>query len=98
MKVIRWLLIWKQGNRELLRLLHPSAEIPVKLGQRPVPHRVIDAVWGFFSAYVIVFGVMMTVLMFTGLSAHRVEEVDASRATLSALVREIELVSAAAVA
>jgi trk system potassium uptake protein TrkH len=67
MKVIRWLLIYKQGNRELLRLLHPSAEIPVKLGQRPVPHRVIDAVWGFFSAYVIVFGLMMTVLMFTGL-------------------------------
>jgi trk system potassium uptake protein TrkH len=67
MKVIRWLLIYKQGNRELLRLLHPSAEIPVKLGKRPVPHRVIDAVWGFFSAYVIVFGVMMTILMFAGL-------------------------------
>jgi len=67
MKVIRWLLIYKQGNRELLRLLHPSAEIPVKLGDRPVPARVIDAVWGFFSAYVIVFGLMMTILMFTGL-------------------------------
>ena len=67
MKVIRWLLIWKQGNRELLRLLHPRAEIPVKLGQRPVPHRVIDAVWGFFATYVAVFSLLMLALMATGL-------------------------------
>ena len=38
MKVIRWLLIYKQGLREVGRLIHPSAEIPVKLGERAVPH------------------------------------------------------------
>jgi trk system potassium uptake protein TrkH len=27
-KVIRWLLVYKQGVREILRLVHPSAEIP----------------------------------------------------------------------
>jgi trk system potassium uptake protein TrkH len=31
-KVIRWLLVYKQGVREIVRLVHPSAEIPVKLG------------------------------------------------------------------
>ena len=67
MKVIRWLLIVRQSNRELLRLLHPSAEIPVKLGGRAVPRRVMEAAWGFFSVYVAVFAVLMTVLMFTGL-------------------------------
>ena len=67
MKVIRWVLIFKQGYRELIRLLHPNAEIPVKLSGRPVPPRVIEAVWGFFSAYVVVFAVMLTALMFTGL-------------------------------
>ena len=64
---MRWLLIFKQGVRELKRLLHPSAEIPVRLGERGVPARVAEAVWGFFAIYVIVFGVMMSILMFTGL-------------------------------
>ncbi len=67
MKVIRWLLIYKQGAREVKRLVHPSAEIPVKLGTRAVPSRVIDAVWGFFSIYIVVFGIMMLVLILTGL-------------------------------
>jgi len=67
MKVIRWLLIYKQGAREVLRLVHPNAEIPVKLGNAAVPTRVIEAVWGFFSIYIVMFGVMMLLLMATGL-------------------------------
>ncbi len=66
-KVIRWLLVYKQGVREIVRLVHPSAEIPVKLGNKAVPHRVVDAVWGFFSVYIIVFGVMLLAMMSTGL-------------------------------
>lgn len=66
-KVIRWLLIYKQGVREIVRLVHPSAEIPVKLGRQAVPVRVVDAVWGFFSVYLIVFGVMMLAILTTGL-------------------------------
>ncbi|HLU06824.1 MAG TPA: TrkH family potassium uptake protein [Woeseiaceae bacterium] len=66
-KVIRWLLIYKQGVREIVRLVHPSAELPVKLGKQAVPVRVVDAVWGFFSVYMIVFGVMMLAMLTTGL-------------------------------
>jgi trk system potassium uptake protein TrkH len=66
-KVIRWLLIYKQGVREIVRLVHPSAEIPVKLGRQAVPVRIVDAVWGFFSVYMIVFGVMMLAMLSTGL-------------------------------
>lgn len=66
MKVFRWLLIWKQGSREVRRLIHPSAEIPVKLGDKPVDPRIIEAVWGFFAAYVIVFGVLMVSLIALG--------------------------------
>jgi trk system potassium uptake protein len=66
-KVIRWLLIYKQGVREIVRLVHPSAELPVKLGKQAVPVRVVDAVWGFFSVYMIVFGVMMLAMLATGL-------------------------------
>jgi len=67
MKVIRWLLIYKQGVREISRLVHPSAQIPVKLGRKAVPDRVIEAVWGFFSVYAVLFGLMIFVLMSTGL-------------------------------
>jgi trk system potassium uptake protein len=66
-KVIRWYLIYKQGSIELKRLVHPSAEIPVKIANKPVPVRVINAVGGFFAIYMILFGAMMLALMVTGL-------------------------------
>ncbi len=67
MKVVRILLILKQGIREIKRLVHPSAIIPVKLGGRSVPDRVIEAVWGFFSVYLMLFVVMLIGLLATGL-------------------------------
>jgi trk system potassium uptake protein TrkH len=82
-KVIRWLLVYKQGVREIGRLVHPSAEIPVKLGNKAVPYRVVDAVWGFFSVYIIVFGVMMLAMMSTGLD--QVTAFSAVAATLNNL-------------
>lgn len=67
MKVIRWLIIFRQGVAELKRLVHPSAEIPVKLGNRPVPARIIGGVAGFFAMYFIVFAFLMFLLMLFGL-------------------------------
>ncbi|RPI42861.1 MAG: potassium transporter [Betaproteobacteria bacterium] len=67
MKVIRWLLVFRQGVAELKRLVHPSAEIPVKLAGRPVPERVIIGVAGFFAMYLIVFAVLMLMMMMLGL-------------------------------
>jgi len=67
MKVVRVLLIVLQGAREVKRLIHPNAIIPVKLGRARVPDRVIDSVWGFFSAYVIAFLMMLVILLATGL-------------------------------
>jgi len=67
MKVIRVLLLYKQGVREVQRLVHPSAEMPVKLGSMAVPSRVVEAVWGFFAVYVVLFAIMMTILLATGL-------------------------------
>ena len=66
-KVIRWLLVIKQGLVELRRLVHPSAEIPVKLAAKPVPVRVMNAVGGFFAMYLLLFGAMMLLLMVVGL-------------------------------
>ena len=82
-KVIRWLLVYKQGVREIARLVHPSAEIPVKLGKTAVQPRVVEAVWGFFSVYIIVFGVMLLAMMSTGLD--QVTAFSAVAATLNNL-------------
>jgi len=67
MKVIRVLLILKQGHREIKRLIHPNAIIPVKLGRKPISDRILEAVWGFFSVYLIVFIIMLIILLGTGL-------------------------------
>ncbi len=82
-KVVRMLLIFKQGVREIMRLVHPSAEIPVKLGNNAVPFRVVDAVWGFFSIYMVVFGVMLLLMMALGLD--QVTAFSAVAATLNNL-------------
>ncbi len=65
-KVMRWLLLYRQGVREVMRLIHPAAEIPVRLGTAVVPQRIVDAVWGFFAVYVSLFAVLMLILVSTG--------------------------------
>ncbi len=66
-KVIRFLLLLKQGYREVFRLVHPHAQVLVKVGNRPVDERIINAVWGFFAAYIALFAIMLLLLMATGL-------------------------------
>ena len=67
MKVIRALLLYKQAAREIKRLIHPSAVIPIKLGDRPVAESVLNGVWGFFAFYVAMFALLLVLLMATGL-------------------------------
>lgn len=67
MKVIRMLLLVKQGMREIKRLIHPNAQFVIKASGKPLSDNVVEAVWGFFSAYVAVYVIMLLMLMFTGL-------------------------------
>lgn len=66
-KMMRLLLILKQGSREITRLIHPNAVLPIKVGPRSVPDRVMEAVWGFFSMYVLTFTIMFIAVLATGL-------------------------------
>lgn len=66
MKVIRIILILKQGMREIMRLIHPNAVIAVKVGKHSVPDGIAQAVWGFFSVYVMLFFLMLVGVMATG--------------------------------
>ena len=67
MKVIRFLLLFKQGWREVTRLIHPNARIVIKLNKKRVERDVIQAVWGFFSIYIGVFVTFMLLLMAAGM-------------------------------
>jgi trk system potassium uptake protein TrkH len=82
-KIIRMVLLYKQGTREIKRLIHPNAVIPIKLGKKPVGPRVIDAVWGFLAAYVVVFTVLMLICM--GLGEDPITAYSAVGATLNNL-------------
>jgi trk system potassium uptake protein len=66
-KMIRLLLFVKQALREMQKLLHPSAELPIKLNGRVVPNDIVYAVGGFFSVYVGLVIVLTFVMMTTGL-------------------------------
>lgn len=65
-KVIRFWLLIKQGMRELKQLIHPNASLSVRLGKNYISNNVLNAVWGFFSAYVAVFVVMIMLLLASG--------------------------------
>ncbi|MCG6658570.1 potassium transporter [Halomonas campisalis] len=80
MKVIRIILILKQGMREVMRLIHPNAVIAVKVGKVSVPDGIAQAVWGFFSVYLMLFFLMLVGVMATG-----VDQVTAWSTVASAL-------------
>lgn len=66
MKMIRFVLLFKQGMREIKSLLHPNAILPVKLNGKTIPEKVMTAVWGFFSVYVFTFAILMLMIMALG--------------------------------
>jgi len=66
-KVIRVALLLKQGAREIKRLVHPQGVFPIKIGKKPVPDAVIQSVWGFFSVYIMMYGLIFLALLATGM-------------------------------
>ena len=67
-KVMRFMILFLQGMRELKRLVHPRAIYTLKLGRRAVPERIVEAVWGYFATYIILFFIFMLLLLMTGLN------------------------------
>jgi trk system potassium uptake protein TrkH len=66
-KMLRAVLLYKQVYRELLRVLHPRAEVTIRLGEQVVPDKVIYAVLVFFFIYVVSILSLSFVLSFSGL-------------------------------
>lgn len=57
-KLMRIMLLFKQGACELRRLVHPNSIVTLKLGGKTVPERTISAVTTFFTAYLAIFAVI----------------------------------------
>lgn len=67
MKVVRLIVVVKQGLIELRRLLHPQAMIPLKLGRRVVPRQVVRSIIGFFLCYIGLFVLVSLFMTMLGL-------------------------------
>lgn len=66
-KVSRILLMLRQGAQEIHFLIHPRAVRPLRIGPQVLSPRVSQAIWGFFSAYIIVFALFTLLMMAAGL-------------------------------
>ncbi len=51
-KAMRFLLLYRQANREIKQLIHPSGVYAIKLGNRSVSDRVTQSVWGLYFLYI----------------------------------------------
>lgn len=66
MKVVRILLLFRQGMREIRRLVHPHGVIHVKMGHQRITPKVTEALWGFAVLFIVCYVIIATLLAFTG--------------------------------
>ena len=62
-KVIRALILIRQGSSEITKLIHPNAVVSIKFGKKSLDPRVSESVWGFFAVYVATFLLILMVLL-----------------------------------
>lgn len=67
LKMIRAMLMFRQGVRELEQQLHPAARLPVKISGQAVPNQVVFAIQAFAMMYVGTIVAMTLVLLASGL-------------------------------
>jgi trk system potassium uptake protein TrkH len=68
MKVLRVLLMVKQGVQEVRQLIHPHAILPLRLGRRIVDPRLARSVWGFFALYTFAVATLTLLMIHAGLA------------------------------
>ena len=62
-KMGRILIMSQQVVREIYRLIHPNAVLPIKTKKHKIPERVTDGIWAFFGIYFFIFYVMVLLLL-----------------------------------
>ena len=67
MKVMRIMLLFKLMKKELMKILHPTAEIPIIVNENPLSENISHSVWNFFILYIISYLVISFLLLASGL-------------------------------
>ncbi len=67
MKILRIMMIVKQSQTELMRLLHPSGVVRAKIGNRTISSDVMQAVWAFAGLYLVTFIIISIIMAAFGL-------------------------------
>lgn len=66
LRVIRFILLYKQAGQEIMRLIHPHAVLTVKIDNKKVPNNVTQAVWGFAFLYLASYVFLSILFLATG--------------------------------
>jgi len=66
-KMIRTLVLFKQAGREFVRLLHPAAINPMKIGGQVIANNIVFAVLGFIFLYFMSVVTLTFVLLISGM-------------------------------
>ena len=82
-KVVRVLLMFRLGMKEIKQFIHPNAQINVKLNRSTIGEKTLVSVLGFFSLYTISFVLILVLLMFTGMD--QISSFSATAATMNNL-------------
>ena len=54
-KSMRVMMLFKHAYRELFRMVHPRAVLPLKFGPKLVKEEVLSSIWGFFILFIVLF-------------------------------------------
>ncbi len=66
MKVIRILVLFKLIKREILKIFHPRAVIPIKINGKVMPNETIAGINSFMSLYIIIIGLSTVLISLEG--------------------------------
>ena len=66
-KVMRIQLMYKQGHKEIVRLIHPNAVLSIKSNGQVINPNIMAAVTAFFSMYIFSFAIIGFLLTVAGL-------------------------------
>ncbi|MEW6697777.1 MAG: TrkH family potassium uptake protein [Bacillota bacterium] len=80
LKVGRLLILMKTFSRQLMRLIHPKAVIPVRVGRDVVSQEVVESAHTFFTLYMMLFALGTAIM--TGLGLDLVSAASATAANL----------------
>ena len=82
-KVVRILVMFRLGMKEIHKFIRPNAQVSVKLNKSSINEKALVSVLGFFSLYAISFFLILMLLMFAGLD--QVTAYSATAATMNNL-------------